>query len=56
MASTFVDCEGGDRSFAGNGSAYGTFTNCIGGNESFGNYCDGTFKNCIWWFSIVLLL
>jgi hypothetical protein len=47
IASTFVDCEGGDRSFAGYGSAYGTFINCIGGNESFGNYCDGTFKGCV---------
>lgn len=47
MASTFIDCEGGGRSFAGYGSAYGTFINCIGGDESFGDYCNGTFKNCV---------
>lgn len=47
IASTFVDCEGSSRSFAGYGSAYGTFINCIGGDESFGNYCDGIFKNCV---------
>jgi hypothetical protein len=44
---TFIDCEGGDFSFAGNGMAYGTFTNCVGGNSSFGYYCDGTFTNCV---------
>ena len=44
---TFVDCEGGDFSFAGNGMAYGTFTNCVGGDSSFGYYCDGTFTNCV---------
>jgi hypothetical protein len=47
MAGTFIDCEGGNISFAGNGLAYGTFINCIGGGESFGNSCDGTFKNCV---------
>jgi hypothetical protein len=47
IASTFIDCEGGNRSFAGYGLAYGIFINCIGGTESFGNYCDGTFKNCV---------
>ena len=44
---TFIDCEGGDFSFAGNGMAYGIFTNCIGGNSSFGYYCDSTFTNCV---------
>lgn len=47
MAGTFIDCEGGTYSFAGNGSAYGTFINCIGGNNSFGDKCDGIFKNCV---------
>ena len=48
IASTFIDCEGGDYSFAGgNGYAYGTFINCIGGEYSFGQFCDGTFTNCI---------
>jgi hypothetical protein len=47
MAGTFIDCEGGDYSFAGNGSAYGTFINCIGNSGSFGQYCDGTFSNCV---------
>jgi hypothetical protein len=47
MAGTFIDCEGGNISFAGNGFAFGTFINCIGGNNSFGNECDGTFKNCV---------
>jgi hypothetical protein len=47
MASTFIDCEGGNRSFAGFGSAYGTFINCIGGDNSFGDFCNGTFTDCI---------
>ena len=48
MAGTFIDCEGGDYSFAGNGSAYGTFINCIGGSSgSFGQFCNGTFSNCV---------
>lgn len=44
---TFIDCEGGNFSFAGNGMAYGTFINCIGSGSSFGYYCDGIFTNCI---------
>ena len=44
---TFIDCEGGNFSFAGNGMAYGTFINCVGGNSSFGYYCDGIFTNCV---------
>ena len=47
IASTFIDCVGGNISFAGNGSAYGTFINCTAGSGSFGNYCDGTFVDCI---------
>jgi hypothetical protein len=47
IASTFIDCEGGNISFAGNGSAYGTFINCTAGSGSFGNYCDGIFVDCI---------
>jgi len=47
MASTFIDCEGGNRSFAGYGSAYGTFINCVGGDNSFGDFCNGTFIDCI---------
>ena len=47
IASTFIDCVGGDYSFASNGSAYGKFINCTGGDYSFGQYCDGTFSNCI---------
>jgi len=47
IASTFIDCVGGDYSFASNGSAYGTFINCIGGDYSFGQCCDGTFTNCV---------
>jgi hypothetical protein len=46
IASTFIDCVGGDYSFAGLGSAYGSFTGCVGGNYSFGSQCDGTFTNC----------
>jgi hypothetical protein len=46
MAGTFIDCEGGNNSFAGNGSANGTFINCTAGSGSFGNYCDGTFVDC----------
>jgi len=44
---TFVDCEGGNFSFAGNGMAYGTFVNCVGSGSSFGYYCGGTFTDCI---------
>jgi hypothetical protein len=47
IASTFIDCVGGDYSFASNGSAYGTFINCVGGDYSFGQFCDGTFSNCV---------
>jgi hypothetical protein len=47
IANTFIDCIGGNNSFAGNGSAYGTFINCTAGSGSFGNYCDGTFIDCI---------
>ena len=47
MANTFIDCIGGNNSFAGNGSAYGAFINCTAGSGSFGNYCDGTFIDCI---------
>jgi hypothetical protein len=47
MVGTFIDCEGGNISFAGNGSADGTFINCTAGSGSFGNYCDGTFIDCI---------
>ena len=48
VAGTFIDCVGGDFSFAGNGSAYGTFINCIGGSSgSFGYSCNGTFSNCV---------
>lgn len=47
ISSTFVDCEGGDYSFAGNGNAYGTFINCTAGDYSFGNNCDGTFTDCV---------
>jgi hypothetical protein len=47
MAGTFIDCEGGNYSFAGNGFAYGTFINCIGGDNSFGNECDGIFTDCV---------
>ena len=43
----FIDCEGGDYSFAGNGYAYGSFINCIGGDNSFGDYCDGIFTDCV---------
>jgi hypothetical protein len=46
IASTFIDCVGGDYSFAGLGTTYGSFTGCVGGNFSFGSYCDGTFINC----------
>jgi hypothetical protein len=44
---TFVDCEGGNFSFAGNGMAYGTFINCVGSGSSFGYYCGGTFIDCV---------
>jgi hypothetical protein len=47
VVGTFIDCEGGNISFAGNGSAYGTFINCTAGSGSFGNCCDGTFIDCI---------
>jgi hypothetical protein len=47
MDNTFIDCIGGNISFAGNGSAYGTFINCTAGSGSFGNCCDGTFIDCI---------
>jgi hypothetical protein len=47
MDNTFIDCIGGNISFAGNGSAYGTFINCTAGSGSFGNYCDGKFVDCI---------
>ena len=48
IASTFIDCEGGNHSFAGgSGMAYGTFINCIGGEYSFGQFCDGIFTNCV---------
>jgi hypothetical protein len=42
---TFIDCEGGKFSFAGNGMAYGTFINCVGSGSSFGYYCGGTFTD-----------
>jgi len=47
VAGTFIDCEGGNFSFGGNGNAYGTFINCIGGSNSFGHNCNGTFTNCV---------
>jgi hypothetical protein len=47
---TFIDCDGGDRSFAsGSGSiAAGVYINCTAGIRSFGNKgtASGIFKNC----------
>jgi len=43
------NCQGGDNSFGGQGTASGTFTNCTGGFASFGGgggTANGTFTNC----------
>jgi len=49
LSGTFVDCAGGDLSFASSGTASGTFTNCTAGDDSFGSdngVASGTFTNC----------
>ena len=43
---TFINCVGGNNSFASNGTANGTFINCVGGNSSFGMTASGIFINC----------
>ena len=43
---TFINCVGGNNSFASNGTANGTFINCVGGNSSFGKTASGIFINC----------
>jgi hypothetical protein len=46
----YINCEGGNRAFGGNGgTANGMFINCVGGGLSFGSYgtASGTFENCI---------
>jgi hypothetical protein len=55
---TFIDCVGGDNSFAGGvisgmpsgGNAIGTFINCTGGDYSFAGgegVASGTFRGCV---------
>jgi hypothetical protein len=46
----FIDCQGGDGSFAtSQGTASGVFINCVGGGASFANIgtASGTFTNCV---------
>jgi hypothetical protein len=51
LSGTFIDCVGGDYSFAGAsfGTASGIFTNCVGGEQSFGGFgtASGTFIDCV---------
>lgn len=50
ISGTFINCTGGNFSFAGSGTASGTFVNCVGGNSSFGGFggnASGTFTNCV---------
>lgn len=48
ISGTFINCIGGDLSFAGNGEANGTFIGCQGGEESFGfDFASGTFVDCV---------
>jgi len=57
IASTFINCMGGNRSFGNRGIASGIFVNCEAGGGSFGGnnevglgylaVASGTFKNCI---------
>jgi hypothetical protein len=47
---TYVNCAGGDESFAGFRIASGIFINCSGGYASFGGdggYASGVFENCV---------
>ncbi len=45
---TFIDCEGGERSFVNGTNAAGVYTDCVGGGFSFGGSgtASGTFTNC----------
>jgi hypothetical protein len=50
LSGTFIDCAGGQKSFAFRGTASGTFTNCVAEGESFGSIngtASGTFTNCV---------
>jgi hypothetical protein len=48
ISGTFINCQGGDLSFAGNGEANGRFIGCQGRQESFGyDFASGEFIDCI---------
>jgi hypothetical protein len=48
ISGTFINCQGGALSFAGNGEANGRFIGCQGGQESFGyDFASGEFIDCI---------
>lgn len=48
ISGTFINCQGGLLSFAGNGEANGRFIGCQGDEESFGyDFASGEFIDCI---------